>query len=139
MSPKATEPFEPTPQRGIKTPLFDDVLDGVGPSKQHGGRFWSSNWISFALLLPALIMNLARVPLGISDAALMGDRSDAVYNLFFMMPALFLGSIACLIHSFLLPTIKGHGWGWIVPKLIFLGVVWYSMFVVSALVPPIEP
>jgi hypothetical protein len=114
------------------------VLDGVGPSKRHRGGFWSSNWISFALLLPALMMNLARVPLGFSDAALMGDRSDAEYNLFFMMPAFFLGSLACLVHSLVLPAVKGHGWGWVVPKLIFLGAVWYSLFVVSTLVPPVE-
>ena len=138
MSPKTTDPHEPTPHRGTKPPLFDDVLDGVGPSKRHPGRFWSSNWISFAVLFPALIMNLARVPLGISDAALMGDRFDAEYNLFFMCPALFVGSFACLFHSLALPATKGHGWGWVVLKLMFLGAVWCSMFLVSMLVPPVE-
>jgi hypothetical protein len=135
--PKTTDPCEPTPPCGTKPPPLADVLDGVGPSKRHQGGFWGGNWISFVLLLPALVMNLARVPLGISDAFLMGDRSDADYNLL-MGLALFLGSFACLLHSFVLPLVKGYGWGWVVPKLIFLGAVWYSMFVVSMLVPPID-
>ena len=70
-------------------------------------------------MLPFILLFVARVPLGISDAFLMGDRGDADYNLC-MMLALLLGSAAFLVHTLALPLSKGYGWGWIPPKLIFL-------------------
>jgi hypothetical protein len=141
MSPNTTGPRESIAIVGGKPALPSDELDRVGPSKRRRGGFWGSNWLSFALLLPALVMNLARVPLGISDAFLVGPDSDTIYNLC-MFLAFFLGGLACLAHTLVLPLIKGHGWGWVVPKLIFVGAVWYavwySFWVVSRLLPPPE-
>ena len=71
---------------------------GVRQSARRRGGFWDGNWISFTLMLPFILLFVARVPLGISDAFLMGDRGDADYNLC-MMLALLLGSAAFLVHT----------------------------------------
>ncbi len=104
---------------------------GVRQSARRRGGFWDGNWISFTLMLPFFLMFVARVPLGISDAFLMGDRSDAVYNLC-MLLAFFLGSAAFLVHTLALPLSKGYGWGWVPPKLIFLAGCWGILMAVAA-------
>jgi hypothetical protein len=120
------------PLAGAKLPALDHSPLKLRTLKRPRGGFWDGNWISFAFVLPFLLMNLARVPLGISDAFFGGDRGDAEYNIY-MMLGIFFGSVAFLVHTFALPIVKGYGWGWVVPKLIFLGAVWYSVFVVSLL------
>jgi hypothetical protein len=95
----------------------------VRPSSRRRGGFWDGNWISFTLMLPFILLLVARVPLGISDAFLMGDRRDADYNLC-MMLALLLGNVAFLAHTLALPSIRGYGWGWVPPKQIFLAACW---------------
>jgi len=108
---------------------MDYELHGVRPSKTSGAGFWDGNWITFTFLLPYVIMFVVHEALGISDAFLMGDRSDATYNLG-MMLALFLGSLAFLAHTFALPLAKGRGWGWVAPKLLFFGACWGATFAV---------
>jgi hypothetical protein len=83
-------------------------------------------------MLPYCILLVLHEVLGISDAALMGDRGDAVYNLW-MMLALFLGSLVFLVHTFALPLVKGRGGGWVAPKLLFLGACWGAYFAALAL------
>jgi hypothetical protein len=105
----------------------------VWPNARRRGGFWDGNWISFAMMLPFILLFVARVPLGISDAFLMGDRGDATYNLC-MMLALLLGSLAFLVHTLALPLDKGYGWRWVPPKLIFLGACWGIFIVVELFV-----
>jgi hypothetical protein len=104
---------------------------GVRRSKRRRGGLWDGNWISFTLLLPFICLFVARVPLGISDAFMMGDRRDADYNLC-MILALLLGSVAFFVHTLALPLIKGYGWGWVPPKLIFLAACWGIFIAVAA-------
>jgi hypothetical protein len=137
-STKMTDLNSRTPRAGTKLPSLDDAALDIGPSKRRRGGFWDGNWITFSFVLPFFLMNLARVPLGISDAFLMGDRGDATYNLC-MGLGLFFGSMAFLAHTFVLPIIKGYGWGWIAPKLMFLAAVWCSVFVVSWLLNNLHP
>ena len=73
--------------------------------------------------LPFILLLVARVPLGISDAFLMGDRSDADYNLWTILSFVF-GSLAFVVHTLVLPSIKGYGWGWVPAKLAFIGACW---------------
>ncbi len=62
-------------------------------------------------------------PLGMTDAFLMGDRVSANYNLL-TFAALFLGSLAFVIYALALPIVKGRGWRWVMPEIIFLVVFW---------------
>ena len=78
------------------------------------------------MMLPFCIMFVVYEALGISDAFLMGDQSDAEYNLWWML-ALVLGSLCFVVHTFLLPLVKGGGWEWVVPKLLFLGAFWGAL------------
>ena len=78
------------------------------------------------MMLPYSIMFVVHEALGISDAALGGDRRDAEYNLW-MMLALLLGSLCFLVHTFVLPLVKGGGWGWVAPKILFLGACWGAL------------
>jgi hypothetical protein len=105
---------------------------GVRLSDRRRGGLWDGNWISFTLLLPFILIFVARVPLGISDAFLMGDRRDADYNLC-MILALLLGSVVFLVHTLALPLIKGYGWGWVPPKLIFFAACWGIFIAVELL------
>jgi hypothetical protein len=123
MSPKTTDPRESIAVVGGKPALPSDEVDGVGPSKLRRGGFWDGNWITFTFLMPAVLMCVGHVVLGISNAALMGDRFDATYNLV-MELVLFLGSCAFVVHAFALPLTKGYGWRWVAPKLIFMAFVW---------------
>jgi hypothetical protein len=84
-------------------------------------------------MLPFIVLCVAKVPLGISDAFLMGDRRDADYNLC-MMAALLLGSVAFLVHTLALPVMRGYGWGWVPPKIVFLAACWGIVMAVSAFV-----
>jgi len=99
------------------------------PSKSHNAGFCDGHWISFTFLLPFIVMLVMHDFLGMSDAFLMGDRSDALYNLC-MLLALPLGSLAFIVHTFALPLVRGRGWGWVPPKLIFLGAYWGVVFAV---------
>jgi hypothetical protein len=105
----------------------------VRSSARRRGGFWDGNWISFTLMVPFIALCVARVPLGISDAFLMGDRRDADYNVC-MMLALLLGSVAFLVHTFALPSDRGYGWGWVPPKIIFLAACWAIFVAVEAFV-----
>ena len=115
------------PLDGAKRPPMDYEPHEVRPSKTSGAGFWDGNWITFTFLLPFVIMRVAREPLGISNAFLMRDPSDGLYNLC-MLLTLALGNLAFLVHTFTLPAAKGQGWGWVAPKLLFLGAFWGAIF-----------
>ena len=104
---------------------------GVRSSPRRRGGFWDGNWFTFALMLPFILLFVARVPLGISDAFLMGDRRDAEYNLW-MMAALLLGSATFVVHTFVQPLMRGYGSGWVPPKLLFLAACWGIVIAVTA-------
>jgi hypothetical protein len=99
----------------------------IRAGKTSGAGFWDGDWVTFAIMLPYWILLVVHEALGISDAFLMGDRSDADYNLW-MMLALLLGSLGFLVHTFALPIVKGRGWRWVPPKLLFLGASWGAYF-----------
>jgi hypothetical protein len=123
MPSNSSDPSGPAPLEVAKRPPTDYEPHEVGPSKTTRAGFWDGNWITFTFLLPYVIMRAAHEPLGISNALLMGDRNDALYNLC-MLLALALGNLAFLVHTFALPLVKGQGWGWVAPKLLFLGAFW---------------
>jgi hypothetical protein len=93
------------------------------PRKTHSSGFWAGDWITFAFLLLFGILSVAGKYLGVSNALLVGDRRDGLYNLC-MVLSLFIGSFAFVVHTFALPSLRGQGWGWVVPKLIFFGIFW---------------
>ena len=110
--------------------------DRVRPIKAR--EFWDGHWIGFLFLLPGVVLLGLHEPLGMTDAFLMGDRVSANYNLI-TLAALYLGSLAFVIHAFVLPMVKGRGWRWVPPKIIFLvcfwGAVMLSMVFMSFLHP----
>jgi hypothetical protein len=76
-----------------------------------------------------------------TDAFLMGDRVSANYNLL-TFASLFLGSLAFLIYAFALPIVKGRGWRWVPPKIIFLVFFWTIFILVMSymrLLHPVTP
>jgi hypothetical protein len=92
-------------------------------SKTRAGGFWDGHWIGFLFLLPAIVMLALHEPLGMTDAALMGDRVSAEYNLM-TFAALFFGSLAFVISAVALPIVKRRGSRWVAPKIIFLICCW---------------
>jgi hypothetical protein len=109
----------------FKASHLDELPESPGakPSARRHGGFWDGNWFSFIFMLPFILLLVARVPLGISDAFLMGDRSDADYNLWTILSLVF-GSLAFVVHTLALPSIKGYGWEWVPAKLAFIGACW---------------
>jgi hypothetical protein len=86
-------------------------------------EFAEGHWIGFLFLLPVVVMLTLHEPLGMTDAFLMGDRVSANYNLM-TFASLFLGSAVFVVYAFALPLVKGGGWRWVPPKIIFLVVFW---------------
>ena len=114
--PESSDSNKAAPFEGAKRPSTEHVPLGIRPRKAQGWHgFWDGNWITFAMMLPYTILFVVHEALGISDAALGGDRRDAEYNLW-MMLALLLGSLCFLVHTFVLPLVKGGGWGWVAAK-----------------------
>ncbi len=124
--PESSDSNKAAPFEGAKRPSTEHVPLGIRPRKAPGAGFWDGNWITFAMMLPYTILFVVHEALGISDAALGGDRRDAEYNLW-MMLALLLGSLCFLVHTFVLPLVKGGGWGWVAPKILFLGACWGAL------------
>jgi hypothetical protein len=58
-----------------------------------------------------------------TDAILMGDRGSADYNLK-TLAAVILGSVAFVVYAVALPLVRGRGWRWVPPKIIFLVLYW---------------
>jgi hypothetical protein len=104
------------------------------PIKVREAGFWNGHWPGFVFLLPFLVMLVVHELLGMSDALFAGNdpRDDGarLYNLL-MITALYLGSLAFIVHAFSLPILKGQGWRWILPKLIFLAVYWGAIMVAA--------
>jgi hypothetical protein len=73
-----------------------------------------------------------------TDALLMGDRASANYNVL-TFAALTLGSLAFVIHTLSLPVGKGPGGSWIMPKLIFLVVLWGAALLVTSYIGLLHP
>jgi len=51
------------------------------------------------------------------------DDNSRGFNLM-MFGAHFLGGLAFVLYAFALPIVKGRGWRWVMPKLIFLVIYW---------------
>ncbi len=77
-------------------------------------------------------------PAGMTDAFLMGDRVSANYNLL-TFAALFLGSLAFVIYALALPIVKGRGWRWVMPEIIFLVVFWGVAILVMSYMSVLHP
>ena len=104
-------------------------------------EFWDGHWLGFLFLMPFVVMFLLHEPLGMTDAFLMGDRVSANYNVL-TFASLFFGSLAYVIYAFTLPIVKGRGWSWVMPKIIFLVAFWgVAILVMSymSLLHPVKP
>jgi hypothetical protein len=118
----------------------DHEPDGMRPIRFR--EFWNGHWIGFVFLLPFVLMWVVHVLLGMSDAFLVADnrwdRVSADYNLA-MFLALFLGSLVFVIYAFALPIVKGRGWKWVLPKIIFLVVYWGVVMLAVTLTSVLHP
>jgi len=89
--------------------------------------FWNGHWVGFLFLLPFVVMLVVHELLGMSWAFLGGDtprdNDSRGFNLM-MFGAHFLGGLAFVLYAFALPIVKGRGWRWVMPKLIFLVIYW---------------
>jgi len=124
-------------------PLDEPELSPSGLSSRRARpiktrEFWDDHWIGFLFLLPFVIMFALHEPLGMTDAFLMGDIVSANYNLM-TFAALFFGSSAFVIYAFALPIVKGRGWRWVPPKLIFLVFFWGAVILAMSLIRFLHP
>ena len=101
-------------------------------------EFWDGHWIGFLFLLPGVVMLVLHEPLGMTDAFLMGDRVSADYNLM-TLAALLLGSAAYVLYTFALPIVKGRGWRWVPPKIIFLTFFWGAVMLAISCMSLLHP
>ena len=112
--------------------LADAELDfpAFSPKRQPittpGERFWSGHWVGFLFLLPFVVMLVIHELYGLSwaflGAGLPGVDAPG-FNLL-MFGADFLGIVAFVLYAFALPIVKGTGWRWVMPKLIFVVLYW---------------
>ncbi len=126
--PPGTSDFRaPVPFDGEELPPLGHAPHWARPIKTQNAGFWDGHWIGFLFLLPFVVMFVVHEILGMSNALLGGDtpRDDdaRLYNLI-MLVTPFLGSLAFVIYAFALPIVKGRGWRWVLPKLIFLVFYW---------------
>jgi len=101
-------------------------------------EFWDAHWIGFLFLLPGVVMLVLHEPLGMTDAFLMGDQVSADYNLM-TLAALILGGLAFVIYAFALPIVKGRGWRWVPPKIIFLVFFWGAVILAMSCMSLLHP
>jgi len=101
-------------------------------------EFWYAHWIGFLFLLPVVVMLVLHEPLGMTDAFLMGDRVSSDYNLM-TLAALIFGSSAFVIYAFALPIVKGRGWRWVPPKIIFLAFFWRAVILAMSCMSLLNP
>jgi hypothetical protein len=106
-------------------------LNQQEPVKTRNGRFFGGHWTGFIFMLPFVVLFLLHEPLGMTDALLMGDRVSANYNLW-TFAALILGSFAFIVHALSLPSGKGPGGSYVMPKLIFLLLLWGAALLVTS-------
>ena len=108
--------------------------DGSRPIRTR--ESWDGHWIGFLFLLPGVVKLVLHKPLGMTDAFLMGDRASADYNLMIFV-ALTAGSMAFVVSAFALPIVKGRGWRWEPPKILFLVPFWGAvMLAISCMSVP---
>ena len=112
------------------------------PGKTRAAGFWNGHWIGFLFLLPFVVMLVAHERLGMSWVFLGGDspRDDVSrgFNLM-MFVAHSLGSLAFVIYAFALPIVKGRGWRWVTPKLIFVAIYWVACILVALGLESLHP
>jgi hypothetical protein len=101
-------------------------------------EFWDGHWIGFLFLLPAIVMLVLHAPLGMTDAFLMGDMVSADYNLK-TLAAVILGSVAFVVYAFALPAVRGRGWRWVLPKLVFLVCFWGAVIIAISFLSRLHP
>jgi len=107
------------------------------PVKTETTTFWNGHWIGFLFLLPFVVMYVIRELLGMSTAYVAGgttwDEFSVEYTLN-MLASLRLGSLAFVIYTLAMPVIKGRGWRWVIPKLVFLVFYWlFGRYLVSSM------
>jgi hypothetical protein len=122
-------------------PPLGHAPEWAEPIKTRSGGFRDGHWVGFLFLVPFVVMFVLHEPLGMTDAFLMGDQGSANYNLM-TFATLFLGSSAFVIYAFALPIAKGRGWRWVMPKIIFLVVLWGVAILVmrfTSLLHPVTP
>ena len=108
------------------------------PVKTRNGRFYGGHWTGFIFLLPFVVLFLLHEPLGMTDSLLMGNRVSANYNLW-TFAALILGSFAFIVHALSLPSRKGPGGSYVMPKLILLVVLWGAALLVTSYTRILRP
>ena len=95
--------------------------------KTKSGTFWNGHWIGFLFLVPFVVMYVIRELLGMSSTYVAGgttwDEFSVEYTLN-MLASLRLGILAFVIYTLAMPVIKGRGWRWVIPKLIFAVSYW---------------
>ena len=119
-------------------PPLGHAPEWAEPIKTRSGGFWDGHWIGFLFLVPFVVVFVLHDPLGMTDAFLMGDRVSANYNLL-TFAALFLGSLAFVIYALALPIVKGRGWRWVMPEIIFLVVFWGVAILVMSYMSVLHP
>jgi hypothetical protein len=117
------------------SPLVYD-RDWARPTQTR--EFGDGHWIGFLFLLPVVVMLVLHEPLGMTDAFLMGDQVSADYNLM-TLAALILGSVAFVVYAFALPMVKGRGWRWVPPKIIFLVFFWGTVMLAISCMSLLHP
>ena len=66
------------------------------------------------------------------------DVDSRGFNLM-MFVAHSLGSLAFVIYAVALPIVKGEGWRWVTPKLIFVAIYWVAGILVALGLESLHP
>lgn len=88
-----------------------------------------SHWLTFACLLPFLLMLAVHRALNLSDALMVaappGEREAYLYNL--LMVGVFYASVgAFVVHTF---AFAPRSRGWVTFKLVFLAACWAGLLI----------
>jgi hypothetical protein len=94
-----------------------------------------SHWLTFACLLPFVVMLAIHRALNLSDAVMVatppGEHQATLYNL--VMVGMFYASVTgYLVHTF---AVAARDRGWIALKLVLLAVGWTSVIIAGCCKP----
>jgi hypothetical protein len=87
-------------------------------------ELWMQHWIAPFAFVPFALMLIVHRLLGLSDAVGVAPKPGEPHSLLFnfvMIAAFYLGVAGYLGHTCLTAKL---GWGWVVAKLIALGISW---------------
>jgi hypothetical protein len=134
MLPHTSAARAPIPLDGGELPPLVYDPEWARPIETQAGMFSNGHWIGFVFLLPFVLMLVVHELLGMSDALLEGNEprdDDARFYNLLMVAALYLGSLAFVVYTFALPMLKGQGWRWVLPKILFLAAFWGAIVVAA--------